>query len=293
MIVDGLRVFALVAAIAGLVAVVQALERHAAGTGAALDVLRDLGVARRGRVAALLLAVTPAVLGGALGALAFAWLWSPFMPIGLARRAEPDHGFSFDGRVLGVGVLVLLVAVVLVAVLVAWRVAARAPTRAITRSRGAGLDARSPAGGRDRSPTRDHARAGTQSRAGPVGDGRDRGGRRRRDRGERLRQRTAPTGRRAWTLRRAVGRHRVSRTQRIGARPTPGGSPRSRRSVQSAIVHAQLDGLLDGRADGNGFALARTRDAIRAVVRSGHAPSAPGEIAVGLDTAHRLGLTSW
>ncbi len=57
-----------------------------------------------------------------------------------------------------------------------------------------------------------------------------------------------------------------------------------------ATVHAQLDGLLNGRADGQGFAVDAQRGHISAVIRSGRAPVADDEIAVGFDTARRLGL---
>ena len=57
-----------------------------------------------------------------------------------------------------------------------------------------------------------------------------------------------------------------------------------------AVVHLQLSGLLDGQADGDGFAVEARRGAIGAVVRSGRAPVAIDEIAVGKDTARRLHL---
>jgi hypothetical protein len=57
-----------------------------------------------------------------------------------------------------------------------------------------------------------------------------------------------------------------------------------------AIVHAQLDGLLNGQADGNGFAVQAQRGQLGGVMRTGRAPVADDEIAVGSDTADRLGL---
>ena len=57
-----------------------------------------------------------------------------------------------------------------------------------------------------------------------------------------------------------------------------------------AIIHAQLDGLLNGQSDGNGFAIERRKGRLGPVMRTGSAPAANNEIALGLDTAHRLDL---
>ena len=57
-----------------------------------------------------------------------------------------------------------------------------------------------------------------------------------------------------------------------------------------AIVQVQLDGLLNGRADGGGFVVDTKRGQLHGVVRTGRVPLADDEIAVGLDTAQRLGV---
>ena len=41
---------------------------------------------------------------GALGSMGLAWVASPLTPLGNARVAEPDPGFSFDGPATAVGV---------------------------------------------------------------------------------------------------------------------------------------------------------------------------------------------
>jgi putative ABC transport system permease protein len=56
------------------------------------------------------------------------------------------------------------------------------------------------------------------------------------------------------------------------------------------VVYAQLSGLLNGQADGNGFAIDARRGQLDAEIRTGRAPVADDEIAVGVDTAQRLGL---
>jgi predicted lysophospholipase L1 biosynthesis ABC-type transport system permease subunit len=52
------------------------------------------------------------------------------MPIGIARQAEPDPGFSFDGLVLGAGCLAVAVSVVALGALGAWRALRVAPVAA-------------------------------------------------------------------------------------------------------------------------------------------------------------------
>jgi ABC-type lipoprotein release transport system permease subunit len=63
------------------------------------------------------------VLGGAgaLGAMGVAWAASALTPLGNARVAEPDPGFSFDGLAMGVGVGATLVVVLALAAVPAWR----------------------------------------------------------------------------------------------------------------------------------------------------------------------------
>lgn len=288
-IVDGLRLFALVAAIAGLVAVVQAVERHASGSVADLDVLRGLGATRRERATAMLLAVAPAVGLGAVGALVLASAWSPFMPIGLARRAEPDPGWSFDAAVLAGGAAIVLFLVGLVSAFVAWRVAGRShaarPSTPRSRVSFAALPPVPATGfrlatarghGRDLVPVRSAVAGVAVAIAGVVAVGGFAAG---------------------------LGRL-VSHPARYGvpwdATVTHGRDEAIRRDVarleqiaqvgEIAVVHAQLEGLLDGRSDGTGAAVEPVRGSISPVTRSGSVPSAPGEIALGADSAARLGV---
>ena len=291
-IVDGLRLFALVAAVVGLVAIVQAVERHAAGSRTDLEVLRALGVSRSERATALVLAVLPALFAGVVGALLGAWAWSPLMPIGLARRAEPDRGWSFDGLTLAGGALIILLAVTAISVSVAWRVARHRV------SPGATAFARRGARGRTLLPP-------------VVATGVHLATRRGRGR-ESVPVRSAMTGVAAAVAgvvavgMFASGLHRLVTTPaRYGipwdATAFHGNNdePASRDTVELsqipevdaiAIVHAQLDGLLNGVADGNGYAIDGERGRLDAVVRSGSAPDADDEIALGVDTASRLGL---
>ena len=107
----GWWVLALLAGIAGLAVVGQALGRQAVVEGETYDTLAALGVGSR-QLAALGLARTGAVaLAGAAGAVVLAAVLSPLTPVGEARLAEPSTGFAFDGLVLGLGAVAVAIVV--------------------------------------------------------------------------------------------------------------------------------------------------------------------------------------
>ena len=102
---NGLLILALLAGVAGLVAVPQALARHRASAAREDDRLRALGWIRRnqrqaGAMWSALLGLTAGLVAGT-AAIAI----SPLFPIGLARRAEPSPGVDADWPVLLVGAL--------------------------------------------------------------------------------------------------------------------------------------------------------------------------------------------
>lgn len=116
-----LLLFGLLAAVLTAALLGQALSRQAFVDGADYPVLQAMGVTR-GQVAATaaLQSGLTAVLGAVLAAgLAFAA--SSAMPIGLARQAEVAPGLSFDAMVLGLGALIIVVAIIAWASLAAWR----------------------------------------------------------------------------------------------------------------------------------------------------------------------------
>ena len=116
------------AAVAAIVAVGQAVGRHVAGAQADAGILHGLGITNSGRSVALVLMAVPIAVGGAVVAVVGAWLASPIMPMGLARRAEPDPGLTLDGLVLVGGGLAIVVVVLLAATLAtAWMARARIP----------------------------------------------------------------------------------------------------------------------------------------------------------------------
>lgn len=127
-----LLLFALVALVAGLVALGQAVSRQLATSRADMPTLHALGLTRRERALALLGVMGPPALVGAVVAAAVALLSSNFLPIGIARRAEPAPGFTVDLLVVGVGAALWLVISVLIVSAVAWRLSAAGTTRATT-----------------------------------------------------------------------------------------------------------------------------------------------------------------
>ena len=96
----GLIVFAVVAGLAGLVVAAIVLRRVADGFGRDVPLLQSLGVSRRMRVVTVGLAAVPVALVGAALSVVGAFALSPLMPLGTARRAEPNPGLSLDGVVL-------------------------------------------------------------------------------------------------------------------------------------------------------------------------------------------------
>ena len=288
-IVDGLRLFALIAAIVALVGVVQAVARHAAGSRQDLEVLRALGASRPARAAALLLAVVPGLAAGGVGAFVLAFAWSPFMPIGLARRAEPDRGWSFDGLTLVGGSLIILVVVLVIAAAVAWRISAHGTRTSARSGRSAlrlsvlppmvatGVHLATKRGrGRDLVPVRSAMSGVAVAVAGVVAVSMFASGL------HRLINTPARYGV-PWTATAFHGNNNP---------PTDADTARLERISEVdaiGIAHVQLDGLLNGQADGHGYALDSVRGQFRGVVRAGRTPVADDEIAVGLDTERRLG----
>lgn len=116
-------VFAAVVALAGVVAIAIVLGRQLAVVVPEQPTLRSLGLTRAQRALAAALPAAPAALGGATIAVLGAIGLSGRFPMGLARRAEPDPGLRFDGPVLVLGAVAIVLLVVVVAAVVATRVA--------------------------------------------------------------------------------------------------------------------------------------------------------------------------
>jgi hypothetical protein len=126
--VDGLRAFALVAAIAGLVALGQALVRQADTMSEQHRSRRALGMSSRQLIASDVAAILPATASAALLAGAAAVVGGPLAITGLARQAEPDPGPWFDPVVVP-GAIVVGLIVLAVAALASALVTARGPAQ--------------------------------------------------------------------------------------------------------------------------------------------------------------------
>lgn len=121
--VTGWWLFALIAALAGLALVGQALGRQSTVERESFPTLSAIGFTPvqlfwvgmlRGAIVGTL---------GALGAVAFAYLVSPLTPVGEARAAATASGLYVDGLVLGVGLAAVIVSVTLLSIYPSWRAA--------------------------------------------------------------------------------------------------------------------------------------------------------------------------
>jgi hypothetical protein len=125
-ITDVLLIFAAVVAVAGTVAIAIVLSRELASTRPdqpALDALGATRLQRAGMTGGRVLAIAG---GGTLLALILAVAASPFLPIGVARRADPDGGLHADWFVLllgAVGLIAVVLAIASVAALHSTRLA--------------------------------------------------------------------------------------------------------------------------------------------------------------------------
>jgi putative ABC transport system permease protein len=115
-----LLAFAALAGVAGLLVVGQGIARQVQLGAAEHPALLALGMTH-GQLAVVALVQAALVgAGGALLAVVLAVLASPLTPIGLARQAEVDPGWSVDAPVLMLGAAGVLAAVLARAGLTAW-----------------------------------------------------------------------------------------------------------------------------------------------------------------------------
>jgi ABC-type lipoprotein release transport system permease subunit len=157
--VGTLRVAVLVAAIAGLLVVVQVISRQAAAIATDHQIRRALGMTRLQIAGGTALTMVPAIVGGALVAVMAAGLASSFLPRGLARQAEPDPGIRLDPAVLAGGFLATVLVATAAAWAVGWVAAVPARRRGQRRARGA------------IGPFPPHVALGLRMAANPAGDG--------------------------------------------------------------------------------------------------------------------------
>jgi hypothetical protein len=106
--VAAMWVFALAAAIAGLVIVYQAMSRRDPHLAPERSTRHALGFTRQLDIAASVLRAAPSVILGLCGSIALAVALSALFPRGIARRAEPSPGPLADWSVLSVGSAAIL-----------------------------------------------------------------------------------------------------------------------------------------------------------------------------------------
>ncbi len=102
-------ILAAIAGAAGLAVIAQILVRQAAVDAAEYPLLRAIGMRSSDLLLLGLLRMALVAGMGAIGAVAVAYALSPLTPIGEAGIAEPSPGPSFDGVVLLLGALAVLV----------------------------------------------------------------------------------------------------------------------------------------------------------------------------------------
>lgn len=140
-VIVGLGVFALVAGVAGLVALTQAVARQVDASGGFDEALGAVGLTASQRAIAAALPLILYAVPGAMLAMVGAAVLSPLFPLGVARRAEPDPGVLLDPLLLVGGAVALVVLVGVTAFLASRRQGHRVDARARD-SRLGGLTAR-------------------------------------------------------------------------------------------------------------------------------------------------------
>ncbi len=128
---SGLAAFAMIAGAAAAITIGQSINRHVGSVRSDADTLGNLGLTRADRCVALVACTVPVALGGAAIAAVVSWLASPIVPIGLARRADPEDGPFVDWAALLTGTIVIIVVVVGAATITAsWMTRSRPSVRA-------------------------------------------------------------------------------------------------------------------------------------------------------------------
>jgi putative ABC transport system permease protein len=130
-----LWILAGVAALAGAVAIGIVLTREISAIPVDQETLCSLGVTRSQRVLMSAPQVLLIAAGGGLLAVAGAVGASPLLPVGVARRADPDPGFHIDWVVAALGAVAVVTVVVVIALIAALRSTRRSGLDATTGAR--------------------------------------------------------------------------------------------------------------------------------------------------------------
>lgn len=120
---DGLTLFGLAVAAAGLLIVGQAVVRSVQAAAADIPTLDALGMTRLEVTAALLVPLLPAAILSGIITVVVATLLSSRYPIGLSRQIEPDPGIQVAWFLVGGTALLTVVVVLSIAAVTAYGVA--------------------------------------------------------------------------------------------------------------------------------------------------------------------------
>ena len=202
----------------GLLILGQLLARLTFLEAAEFGTWRALGMSRVQLLAASLARAAVIGVAGGVAAVAAAVAFSPLLPVGLARVAEPHPGIDADVLVLAGGAAAAIVVTVTLTAWPGWRAAAQGPLALASRCGGrarpgrAGIPGLPGSGGRagpaGHGPAVRPAPGG--GRAGGAGAQRNRQRHRGRgcaQRGDRVRRKPQLPARLAGALRRHLGRH--------------------------------------------------------------------------------------
>jgi MacB-like periplasmic core domain/FtsX-like permease family len=127
-----LAIFGLIAGLAGLVLVAQAINRLLRADRSEDASLHAFGARPATIAGATMCGPVICVIAGIIIAVAFAVIASPVMPIGPVRRVEVHRGFDVDGAVLGWGVMLVVFVLAAATAVSAWR---QRPQRRLRRHR--------------------------------------------------------------------------------------------------------------------------------------------------------------
>jgi len=131
-----LGVFGIIAAIAALLIASQVIGRQTRLASDDLRTLRALGADPATTTLEGLIGIVGAIGVGGVLAVAVAVGLSPLAPIGPVRPVDPTPGVSFDGTVLGLGFVLLVVGLSAIALLFSYRAAPRLADARRRRSEG-------------------------------------------------------------------------------------------------------------------------------------------------------------
>jgi hypothetical protein len=118
---NGIVVFALSTAVAGILAIVLVVDRQVRLAGDTVERMHTIGMTRRQCVVCIAGGLVPIATIAGLGAAILAVVTSPIASVGLAGRLDPDRGINVDGFVVALVALSVAGVVLSAGAWSAWR----------------------------------------------------------------------------------------------------------------------------------------------------------------------------